>query len=49
MTQSMECLNANMCSDCMDKVHQAAFKIANQIPPHGRRCLDYAGGIKHRI
>jgi hypothetical protein len=26
-----ECLNANMCSDCMDKVHQAAFKIANQI------------------
>lgn len=28
----MECLNANMCSDCMNKVHQAAFKIANQIP-----------------
>jgi hypothetical protein len=27
----MECLNANMCSDCMNKVHQAAFKIANQI------------------
>jgi len=27
----MECLNTNMCSDCMDKVHQAAFKIANQI------------------
>ena len=27
-----ECLEANMCSDCMDKVHQAAFKIANQIP-----------------
>lgn len=27
----MECLEANMCSDCMDKVHQAAFKIANQI------------------
>ena len=26
-----ECLNANMCSDCMNKVHQAAFKIANQI------------------
>ena len=28
----MECLEANMCSDCMDKVHQASFKIANQIP-----------------
>ena len=28
----MKCLEANMCSDCMDKVHQAAFKIANQIP-----------------
>ena len=27
----MECLNANMCSDCMNKVHHAAFKIANQI------------------
>ena len=27
-----ECLEANMCSDCMDKVHQAAFKIANQFP-----------------
>lgn len=27
----MECLNANMCSDSMDKVHRAAFKIANQI------------------
>ena len=27
----MECLNANMCSDCIDKVHQASFKIANQI------------------
>ena len=27
----MECLNANMCSDSMDKVHQAAFKIANEI------------------
>jgi hypothetical protein len=26
------CLEANMCSDCMDKVHQASFKIANQIP-----------------
>ena len=28
----MECLEANMCSDCMNKVHQAGFKIANQIP-----------------
>lgn len=28
----MKCLEANMCSDCMDKVHQAGFKIANQIP-----------------
>ena len=28
----MEFLEANMCSDCMDKVHQASFKIANQIP-----------------
>ena len=28
----MECLNANMCSDCIDKVHQASFKIANQMP-----------------
>jgi len=27
----MECLEANMCSDCMNKVHHAAFKIANQI------------------
>ena len=27
----MECLDANMCSDCMDKVHEALFKIANQI------------------
>jgi hypothetical protein len=26
------CLEANMCSDCMDKVHEASFKIANQIP-----------------
>jgi hypothetical protein len=26
------CLEANMCSDCMDKVNQASFKIANQIP-----------------
>jgi hypothetical protein len=26
------CLEANMCSDCMDKVHQASLKIANQIP-----------------
>jgi hypothetical protein len=25
------CLEANMCSDCMNKVHHAAFKIANQI------------------
>jgi hypothetical protein len=28
----MKCLEANMCSDCIDKVHQATFKIANQIP-----------------
>ncbi|MDP3121306.1 hypothetical protein [Polynucleobacter sp.] len=28
----MKCLEANMCSDCIDKVHQASFKIANQIP-----------------
>ena len=28
----MECLEANMCSDCMDKVHHASFRIANQIP-----------------
>jgi len=28
----MECLEANMCSDCIDKVHEASFKIANQIP-----------------
>ena len=28
----IECLEANMCSDCIDKVHQASFKIANQIP-----------------
>ena len=27
----MECLEANMCSDCIDKVHEASFKIANQI------------------
>lgn len=27
-----ECLYANMCQDCMEKVHQAAFKIANQFP-----------------
>jgi hypothetical protein len=26
------CLEANMCSDCMDKLNQASFKIANQIP-----------------
>lgn len=26
------CLEANMCSDCMDKVNQASFKIANDIP-----------------
>jgi len=26
------CLEANMCSDCMDKVNQASFKIANNIP-----------------
>jgi hypothetical protein len=30
--QIMECLEANMCSDCIDKVHHASFKIANQIP-----------------
>ena len=30
--QIMECLEANMCSDCIDKVHEASFKIANQIP-----------------
>jgi hypothetical protein len=28
----MACLEANMCSDCIDKVHQASFRIANQIP-----------------
>lgn len=28
----MECLEANICSDYMDKVHEALFKIANQIP-----------------
>lgn len=28
----MECLEANMCSDCMNKVHHASFRIANQIP-----------------
>ena len=28
----MECLEANMCSHCMDKVHHASFRIANQIP-----------------
>ena len=28
----MQCLEANMCSDCIDKVHEASFKIANQIP-----------------
>ena len=28
----MECLEANICSDYMDKVHEASFKIANQIP-----------------
>mgnify|MGYP000101849079 CR=1 FL=1 len=26
------CLEANMCSDCMNKVHEASFKIANDIP-----------------
>lgn len=26
------CLEANMCSDCMDKVQEATFKIANDIP-----------------
>jgi hypothetical protein len=26
------CLEANMCSDSMNKVHVASFKIANQIP-----------------
>lgn len=28
----MQCLEANMCSDCIDRVHEASFKIANQIP-----------------
>lgn len=28
----MGCLEANMCSDCLGRVHQASFKIANQIP-----------------
>ena len=28
----MECLNANMCSDCMDKVHRAVYKIGNGMP-----------------
>ena len=28
----MKCLEANICSDYMDKVHEALFKIANQFP-----------------
>lgn len=28
----MNCLEGNMCSDCLNKLNEASFKIANQIP-----------------